>query len=322
MENKSNVSLLNQIQEFPFQRIGPEAQFLLPIMCVVVFLVGLGGNGLVIFSILSNKEMQSSSNILILNMALVDALVVTFVPALTVTYIIPLYPFGNIWCKFNQYFIYACSFVGIYTLVAVSINRYLAVVYPVRSIYYRTKKNSFICALVIWIISLIGNIPTTMYFEVYNYAVENETKSTCDTVDHKPDNPKDVKSFYGSFFVLGYFLPVSFLCILYGRMLKKLRHIEVPGDNQSNERMRVHKRVTKLVVTVVFVYAFCNLPLNVVFMIQHFGYYPKNNLTFAIQNAAYNLGLINSCVNPFIYAFLSTEFREKFARVLCCKGVT
>ena len=52
------------------------------------------------------------------------------------------WPTGEIGCKFTQYLIPVLMYVSIYTLVLLSLDRYLAVVYPVKSIGIRTGRNT------------------------------------------------------------------------------------------------------------------------------------------------------------------------------------
>ena len=44
------------------------------------------------------------------------------------------WPFGLLWCKTVQYLIYTTNFFSIYTLILMSMDRFLAVVYPVRAL--------------------------------------------------------------------------------------------------------------------------------------------------------------------------------------------
>jgi len=53
-----------------------------------------------------NKQMRSTTNLLIINLAVSDILFVIFcVPFTATDYVLPEWPFGNLWCKFVQYMI-------------------------------------------------------------------------------------------------------------------------------------------------------------------------------------------------------------------------
>lgn len=122
---------------------------------------------------------------------------------------------------------------------------------------------------------------------------------------------------YGCFFVFAYVLPLALIVVLYGTMLKRLLHGVVPRGNQSSESIRSKRRVTRLVVIVVVIFALCWLPIQVIFMIKEFGKYPTDSIVFmAVQIASNCLAYMNSCVNPILYAFLSDNFRKSFRKLL------
>lgn len=53
-------------------------------------------------------------------------------------------------CKIVQLLIIATAFVSIYTLVFMSLDRFLAVVYPIESMTWRTEANCRVTILVTW----------------------------------------------------------------------------------------------------------------------------------------------------------------------------
>ena len=58
-----------------------------------------------------------------------------------------------------------------------------------------------------------------------------------------------------------------------------------------------------------------------------------NSVVYALSIAKYNIGpaflaivdtmvLFNSAINPFVYALLNQQFREKFKGMFCCTGLS
>ena len=86
--------------------------------------------------VVTNQQMRNTTNVLILSLALADLLfIVLCVPFTGVDYALSAtqgWPFGLLWCKTVQYLIYTTNFFSIYTLILMSMDRFLAVVYPVR----------------------------------------------------------------------------------------------------------------------------------------------------------------------------------------------
>ena len=79
--------------------------------------------------------MRNTTNVLILNLAVADLLFIVFcVPFTATDYALNYWPFGLVWCQAVQYLIYVTSYISIYTLILMSIDRFLAVVCPVSSL--------------------------------------------------------------------------------------------------------------------------------------------------------------------------------------------
>ena len=62
-------------------------------------------------------------------------------------------------CKVVQFLIYFTALVSIYTLVLMSLDRYLAVVYPIESMTLRTEANCKIAILATWVICALAGTP-------------------------------------------------------------------------------------------------------------------------------------------------------------------
>jgi len=76
------------------------------------------------------------------------------------------------------------------------------------------------------------------------------------------------------------------------------------------------RRVTRMVIVVVAVFAVCWLPLHLVFVIQYSSTSVSTWLVL-IKIPFTCLAYINSCLNPFLYAFLSHNFQRSVLRRIC-----
>ena len=114
-----------------------------PLVFGLIVFVGIFGNALVIIVVATNAQMRSTTNMLILNLAVADLLfIVLCVPSTATDYVLNSWPFGLVWCQTVQYLIYATSYVSIYTLILMSIDRFMAVVFPVSKYFLTYKVNS------------------------------------------------------------------------------------------------------------------------------------------------------------------------------------
>ncbi len=291
-------------------------RIVVPVIFTVICVLGFTGNLLVIIVVIANTQMRNTTNLLILSLSVADLFfIVICVPFTAMGYAMTTFPFGVAWCRIYQYVIQVTAYVSIYTLVLMSLDRYLAVVHPISSMTLRTERNTVFVICLCWIFILLCNIPLIFQYGVIKYPFAGEIRSACINKRHYEDKNSS-RIFYGCFFVFAYVLPLAFIVVLYGTMLKRLLHGVVPRGNQSSESIRSKKRVTRLVVIVVVIFALCWLPIQVIFMIKEFGTYTGSIVFMAIQIASNCLAYMNSCVNPILYAFLSENFRKSFRKLL------
>ncbi|XP_060083039.1 allatostatin-A receptor-like [Ylistrum balloti] len=284
----------------------------------LIVIIGFVGNLLVIIVVVSNKKMQNTTNILIVSLAVADLSFIIFcVPFTATLYTMSRWPFGDVWCKIVQYLTYVCAYASVYTLVLMSLDRYLAVVHPITSMRIRNSRNTYMMVYLTWIIMLGGNIP--VIFEFSHKEVPNSNRSICVDIDFFKSDYLASQPFYGCFFAFGYVIPLTLTCILYGFMIKRLLYGVVPGGSQRPDSMRTKKRVTRMVVIVVVIFAICWLPIQIIFVMISFGMIGMDSKFLIGTMIASNcLAYMNSCVNPVLYAFLSENFRRSFRRLLCC----
>ncbi|XP_049799798.1 allatostatin-A receptor-like, partial [Schistocerca nitens] len=121
-----------------------------------------------------------------------------------------------------------------------------------------------------------------------------------------------------SFFLTSYVLPLLLIVSLYLRMLMRLWRAGAPGGHLSAESRRGKKRVTRMVVVVVAIFAVCWCPIQVILVLKTVGMYDITTAKVMLQIVSHVLAYMNSCVNPILYAFLSDNFRKAFRKVIYC----
>ena len=83
--------------------------------------------------------------------------------------------------------------------------------------------------------------------------------------------------------------------------------------------MKVRRRVTLMVVVVTAIFGFCWGVNQIVHIFKFFSPYTVGALPTVVANT---MVLINSAVNPFVFALLNHQFREKMKGMICCRGGT
>lgn len=292
-------------------------QVVVPIVFGLILVLGFVGNLLVIIVVISNKQMRNTTNLLIINLAIADLVfIIICVPFTAMEYALTIWPFGDVWCKVYQYTIHVTAYASVYTLVLISLDRYLAVVHPITSMSIRTERNAYLVILLSWAIICLANMFMFWQYEHYSYDHGGENRSMCVNMVVM-NNVAAGRVFYGIFFFFGYCIPLATVCVLYGLMLKRLLYGVVPGGNQSMDSIRTKKRVSRMVIIVVLIFALCWLPVQTIMMVQYFGNHLPNYTMVSVGIASRCVAYMNSCVNPILYAFLSDNFRKSFKKLLC-----
>ncbi|CAO1412877.1 unnamed protein product [Diamesa serratosioi] len=321
-EDLRSLSLCEQVQNITDepQIFDEELERIVSVSVFILFgligIAGLLGNGLVVIVVAFNPMMRSTTNILIINLALSDLLFVIFcVPFTATDYILTNWPFGNFWCKFVQYMIVATCHGSVYTLVLMSLDRFLAVVHPISSISIRTEKNAIIAIIFAWFLIFTSAIPVAITHGEVSYVHKGQPNTACLFLSEEGYSHV---AFQISFFLSSYVIPLAIIILLYVVLLSRLWKGGPGGSKGSKESRRGKKRVTRMVVFVVLAFAICWLPIQIVLVLKSLRLYETTTFTVSIQIISHVLAYTNSCVNPFLYAFLSENFRKAFRKIMWC----
>lgn len=106
-------------------------------------------------------------------------------------------------------------------------------------------------------------------------------------------------------------------CVAHRNQYFFFQHNQSNGltSKKAQQQEKRRKRVTKLVASVVIVFALFWLPihiLNLWFKLDPG--FPRTPTMLMFKIASHTLSYANSCVNPFVYAFLSDGFRKAFRK--------
>lgn len=214
-----------------------------PVLFGCIFITGLIGNMLVVIVVVRNAAMRNTTNLLILNLALADLLFILFcVPFTACDYALAYWPFGDTWCRVVQYLILVLACASIYTLVLMSLDRFLAVVHPVRSIRLRSSRNAAYALLTMWIAILSMGAPALVTHGVlsYEYGMAGRLYLAC---RYNGNWLIPYSTFQVTFFILSYVAPLCVALVLYICMLHRLW----TGNRQACSTRRRRKKVTRMV---------------------------------------------------------------------------
>ncbi|XP_031699968.1 galanin receptor type 2 [Anarrhichthys ocellatus] len=281
----------------------------------VIFLVGTARNSLVLAVLFRNGQMNTkTTNLFILNLGIADLSFIVFcVPLQATIYTLDEWVFGPVVCKVVHFIIFLTMYASIFTLTAVSLDRYLAICCPLRSRETRTVKNALTCIVLVWALALVFSWP---YLSYYSQMDLSGTVVCIPSWETKPRIIMDMCTF-----IFGYVVPVLVLGLTYARTVRYLWTSVDPVKDMSESR-RSKWRVTKMIVMVAALFCLCWLPRHLVVLCMWFGRFPLNHATYVLRILSHMVAYTNSCLNPIVYALVSKHIRKGFRKVFSCSPGT
>ncbi|XP_077475463.1 somatostatin receptor type 5-like [Stigmatopora argus] len=293
----------------------PSFRMITAVVYSIVFIVGLLGNSLAIFVLIRYAKMKTVTNIYILHLAVADELYILGIPFLATNSVLYYWPYGDFFCKACMTADAMSQFMSTFCLTVMSIDRYLAVVHPIRSGTWRRPQVAMILSGMLWLVSFLVVMPVTIYSHV------QESLNTCNiTWPEMQPWWSVVFILYTS--ILGFFVPLLVISICYLLIVIKVRSAGVRAG--VTKRRKSERKVTRMVVIIVLVFVICWMPFFTTNIVNLVYIIPENDATASVYFFLVTLTYVNSCANPILYGFLSDKFRQSFQRVLCfhkTKGV-
>ncbi|XP_016978104.1 somatostatin receptor type 2 [Drosophila rhopaloa] len=284
-----------------------------------VCLIGLFGNTLVIYVVLRFSKMQTVTNIYILNLAVADECFLIGIPFLLYTMRICSWRFGEFMCKAYMVSTSITSFTSSIFLLIMSADRYIAVCHPISSPRYRTLHIAKIVSAIAWTTSAVLMLPVILYASTVEQ--EDGINYSCNIMWPDAYKKHSGTTFILYTFFLGFATPLCFILTFYYLVIRKLQSVGPKQATKSKEKRRAHRKVTRLVLTVISVYIFCWLPhwiSQVALIHSNPAQRDLSRLEILIFLLLGALVYSNSAVNPILYAFLSENFRKSFFKAFTC----
>lgn len=217
-DNRSEHCQPQTMDDILFRLLGPRrSPFFLPVTLtyMVIFITGVVGNLLTCTVITMHRKMRTPTNLYLFSLAISDLLVLLFGMPLEIYDLWQNYPFpfGESVCSFKIFLFETVCFASVLNVMVLSIERYVAVVHPLKTRYVLTNKHAQRVIGWVWVASLICAVPNTSLHGVhYFYLPEKVPESaTCNLL--KPQWIYNMVIQVTT--VLFYFVPMTVISVLY-----------------------------------------------------------------------------------------------------------
>ncbi|XP_078659913.1 neuromedin-K receptor-like [Branchiostoma floridae x Branchiostoma belcheri] len=292
------------------------ALWTLPYTAIV--LAAIVGNSIVIWIVFAHANMRTVTNYFLVNLAFADVSIASFNTIFTFTFSVTGdWYYGKFYCYFMNFVPTTAVSASIYTLTAICLERYIAIVHPLKPRMSRMCAKSVIAA--IWLCAATVNVPLCVYSHFYTFTYGEEEWSVC-----RFQWPNDNVQFWYDvgLMIVNYFMPLLVMAVAYTIVGFTLWAGKIPGEATQRhvEQMKAKRRVVKMMVIVVVTFCVCWLPYHVYFLID--SSYKEWKHIQQVYLAVFWLAMSNSMYNPFIYCWLNKRFRYGFQTALrWCPGV-
>ena len=316
VEGSSNVAVV---------RLTKEEKAILIATYSIMLLVALIGNALIILVFSKYKPLRKSINYFVVNMAVSDLFtpltIMPFIIAQTLSsdrFLSGLEPkVANIICKLCYFLPNVSVLVSIQSLILISVDRLIAVVFPLK-IKLISWKVRLVCILVSWIVAIAAHAHYLHIIHVSSYGYCGSRANWTTEANNKYNT---------AMFIVFYLVPVCLLTIIYSTIAWTLKR-------RQNERRKMseckrsrdrgsNRKIVRLSIAILAAFIVCIGPLFVCSFIIIFKFHgvlplgigakiPKV-IEFIIKKMlVHSWGALNPCI---CFAF-SENYRTGFKHLV------
>ena len=225
---------------------------------------------------------------------------------------------GQILCKLPAFLAEASSLVSVQSLVLISVDRFGAVVVPLRSPLISRKLCPFFI-LATWIVAIAVASPNLFSYKL----VENPGEMKCQNQWAKTFGEKSFVTYLLAGVSVFFYIPMILLVAVYSIILIKLKKHVHPGEQSANaeeQRTKSNRNVLKMAIAIVLAFFLCWLPAYTILLIIQF-LEPTSSIRSSCSFRAFSiftyfLALAKCAINPTILFISSSNYRQGLKRLV------
>ncbi|XP_030801962.1 prokineticin receptor 1 [Camarhynchus parvulus] len=297
------------------------AKIVVGVALVGIMLVCGIGNFIFIAALACYKKLRNLTNLLIANLAISDFIVAIVCCPFEMDYYVVQqlsWKHGHVLCASVNYLRTVSLYVSTNALLAIAVDRYLAIVHPLKPrMNYQTA--TFLIALV-WVISILVAIPSAYFAtETVLLIVKNQKKFFCGQIW-----PVDQQMYYKSYFLfifgIEFVAPVITMTLCYARISQELWFKTVPGfqTKQIRKRLQCRRKTVMVLMCILTAYVLCWAPFHGFTIVRDF--FPtllvkeKHYLTaFYVVRC---IAMSNSMINTICFVTMKNNTMKYFKKIM------
>ncbi|MEQ2308649.1 Cysteinyl leukotriene receptor 1 [Ameca splendens] len=279
----------------------------------LITVLGFVGNGFALMVLIRTYRQSSPFHVYMMNLAMSDLLCVMTLPLRVLYYVRKgQWEQGDFLCRISSYFLYVNLYCSIYFMTAMSVTRFVAIVFPVQNLRLVTVSRARFVCLGIWIFSSLASSPFLMSGQSID-PITNKTKCFEPPKSASDRLPK-LQVLNNVALALGFVLPFMIILICYAGIVRTLLSRTPAARRQQNSA----SKAIRMIVIVLLTFLVSFMPYHIQRTI-HLNFLSRKSTcseqTFMHKSVVVTLCLAasNSCFDPMLYFFSGEGFRSRLS---------
>lgn len=281
----------------------------IPTVYILVFIISVPLNLVAMVMFVRHIRPRKPVVIYMLNLACADLLLGLLLP-----FKIAYHYHGNNWiygsfmCRVVTAAFYCNMYCSVLLIMCISVDRFLAVVYPVNSLTWRSPQTASAVCAAVWLLSLGGVSPLLVSGQTVH--LSDLSITTC----HDVQEVAKLQAYYLYFFPIYssvfFFIPLMFTVVCYVQIIQALAATSV-------ENLTRKTRAVVMAVLVLLVFVVCFTPTNIILMVHYVQLaHRSGDNSYQAYLLSMCIGSLSCCLDPVLYYFGSSQCQKQVAALL------
>uniref|UniRef100_A0AAX7VKY8 G-protein coupled receptors family 1 profile domain-containing protein n=1 Tax=Astatotilapia calliptera TaxID=8154 RepID=A0AAX7VKY8_ASTCA len=310
--NKTSFGLSEEALKF---LTGTVSIILLPFFYTLVCSISVPINFCAVIVFAWGIRPKKPAAIYMVNLALADLLFALMLP-FKISYHFEgnNWKFGSTMCSVVTAAFYWNMYCSVLLIACISVDRLLAVAYPIASLTWRSPQAAVIACIIMWMLSFAGSIPLFTIHQTFYISELNIT--TCHDV-HSTDKIAWLKTYFLTICCVLFFLPLLITVVSYAQIIWSLSRVQhdVPGTSQRRRRAMV------MTLTVLVIFLLCFMPTNCLLLAHYLQFNTEKSQeapdgSYALYLVFLCLGSLNCLLDPLLYYFGSSQCQKRLSNMV------
>ena len=298
-----------------------------------IVLPGVVGNSIIITIVRKTPSMHTTTNYLLMNLAVADLLTLLLCPGLYDFALtkVRLQGFsGDLICKLfaGNAIVPITINVAVLTVCAIAVERYLALVKPFRNLRLSKESVGYVIAI-LWFLALLSCIPDIQANTFDIKSIKYPCKRPWSLDEYFLHKPFIIFTCVGFGFLSFLILFVCYFEIVRGLYFTRTIWSESTATTEGERQSK--KQLARLLIWLALIFALCSLPFAIyfIFLVSADPKTVQDNYDtlYLFHRISRLLLFANSFFNPMLYALQSSNYRDSFkllckcaCKLHCCKA--